>query len=386
MKKFIGRLLVLAAVLMLAAVPAYADDTPSGTAIDSGITTYSLESGVYYLAEDITLPATISIEIQRGNEVTIDLNGHTLTASSTSVIQVGGKLTLVDSSAEQTGTITGGTYGITCSAFGGEVVMNGGTITGINGTSSGAAVSNSGTFTMNGGSITGNTGEWGGGVYNYGTFTMNGGTISNNTASDGSSLQNGGGVYVSGGTFTMNDGTITGCSAANGGGVYVSGGTFNLTGGTITDNITSESGGGIYVGEDVTFTMSGGTITDNTAGTTGGGIHFEAKNGAAVTIAGGAIYENTAQEDMGQDVAIEVSSGDTATLTINSNVNSGIPGYDGWYEEQTKENYIDMAGTKAAGVSPYTNGIYLTAPAGTVAKFYTRTLTLDGDIGVNYYV
>jgi hypothetical protein len=93
---------------------------------------------------------------------------------------------------------------------------------------------------------------------------------------DNISSSSGGGVYVSGGTFTMSGGTISGNTASSGGGVFVSGSvyasvTFTMSGGTISDNTAAafspslSSGGGVYVGGGGTFTMSGGTISGNAA-------------------------------------------------------------------------------------------------------------------------
>ena len=145
----------------------------------------------------------------------LDLNGHTIDRGRTSagnfgfVVYVhGGDLTIMDSSAEQTGTITGG-YNSHAAQGGGVTIDDGGRLT------------------LAGGSISGNTSSGnGGGVYMYDdscSFIMTGGSITGNTAAD-----NGGGVFAgykqycgdqTGCSFTMSGGIISGNSAANGGGV-----------------------------------------------------------------------------------------------------------------------------------------------------------------------
>ena len=227
-------------------------------------------------------------------DITLDLNGYKIdggNANGNSVITVaaGATLTLIDRSAAQTGTITGG-QGSNGPCGGGVLnygtfIMEGGTITGNTVGRSGGGVCNAGTFTMTGGAITGNTATsyYGGGVNNEGTFTMEGGTISGNTA------KTGGGVYnTSTGKFDMTGGAITGNTATGaGGGVYVyASSTFNMKGGAITGNTASKYGGGVYNAGN--FTMKGGTISGNTADS--GGVH----NRAAFTMEGGEISGNTA--------------------------------------------------------------------------------------------
>ena len=124
-----------------------------------------------------------------------------------------------------------------------------------------------GTKTVNGGVITGGTGSQhgstyrGGGVYNCGTFTMQGGSIAGCSVAgkDGSDSGRGGGVYNDG-TFRMEGGSIVGCvdlmveggGTSGGAGVY-SRGSFTMTGGTIAECAADQSGGGI-------FGMDGSTV------------------------------------------------------------------------------------------------------------------------------
>ena len=215
------------------------------------------------LAADTVM--TVAVTVDSGKSLTIDLNGHTLTAAENSQafrIQ-NGALTIEDSGS--TGVIQG-----------------------------------SGTVTGNGGAI------WMSSSDSNNALTLTGGTIRGFTATDG------GGVYVSGGSFKMTDGTIYTCNATNaGGGVYVSSGSFEMSGGSI-ENCTAHEGAGVKVlassgkasfsmsgsgeikncnqdgvsiaaiGGTSEFSMSGGTIEDNS----GFGVWVD--NGSAV-MSGGSV-------------------------------------------------------------------------------------------------
>lgn len=225
--------------------------------------TYTNNECKVRLTENIVM--TGAVTVNNGNRLTIDLNGHTLTAAENSrafFIQ-NGALTIEDSGS--TGVIQG-----------------------------------SGTVTGNGGAIWMSSGD------SNNALTLTGGTIRGFTATDG------GGVYVSGGSFKMTDGTISTCNATNaGGGVYVSSGSFEMSGGSI-ENCTAHEGAGVKVlassgkasfsmsgsgeikncnqdgvsiaaiGGTSEFSMSGGTIEDNS----GFGVWVD--NGSAV-MSGGSV-------------------------------------------------------------------------------------------------
>lgn len=225
--------------------------------------TYTNKECKVRLTENIVM--TGAVTVNNGNRLTIDLNGHTLTAAENSQafrIQ-NGALTIEDSGS--TGVIQG-----------------------------------SGTVTGNGGAI------WMSSSDSNNALTLTGGTIRGFTATDG------GGVYVSGGSFKMTDGTISTCNATNaGGGVYVSSGSFEMSGGSI-ENCTAHEGAGVKVlassgkasfsmsgsgeikncnqdgvsiaaiGGTSEFSMSGGTIEDNS----GFGVWVD--NGSAV-MSGGSV-------------------------------------------------------------------------------------------------
>lgn len=191
------------------------------------------------LAADTVM--TGSVTVNSGKSLTIDLNGHTLTApeNSKAFWIRNGALTIEDSIG--TGVIQGSG---TVNGYGGAIWMSSGDSTNA--------------LTLTGGTIRGFNAGYGAGVYmGNGTFHMTGGAIQSCSAADG------GGVYVDGGSFKMTDGTISACNATNaGGGVYVSSGTFEMSGGSI-ENCTAHEGAGVKVlvsSGKASFSMSGGTI------------------------------------------------------------------------------------------------------------------------------
>lgn len=245
--------------------------------------TYTNNECKVRLTENIVM--TGAVTVNNGNRLTIDLNGHTLTAAENSrafFIQ-NGALTIEDSGS--TGVIQG-----------------------------------SGTVTGNGGAI------WMSSSDSNNALTLTGGTIRGFTATDG------GGVYVSGGSFKMTDGTISTCNATNaGGGVYVSSGSFEMSGGSI-ENCTAHEGAGVKVlassgkasfsmsgsgeikncnqdgvsiaaiGGTSEFSMSGGTIEDN------GGYGVRVDAGSA-EMRGGSVTRSE---------RYDIYIGSSATLTVNN--------------------------------------------------------------------
>ncbi len=212
------------------------------------------------LGQDITLTGG-RLEIGAVT-ITLDLNGHTLSrsieaaADDGQVIAVknGGQLTVTDSSADKSGTITGGWAkmggGILVNA-GGELTIQGGTITGNTASELGGGIHNEGTTTIKGGTITGNTaGTYGGAIYSNKTLNIvnmsSGVTLSGNTA------QSGGGAICTEGETTLHHVTLKGNNGgAYGGGIYMFGtGTVLLQSDcTITGN-TAQTGGGIFMTAD----------------------------------------------------------------------------------------------------------------------------------------
>ena len=274
--------------------------------------TYTNNECKVRLTESIVM--TGAVTVNNGNRLTIDLNGHTLTAAENSrafFIQ-NGALTIEDSIGggviQGSGTVNG---------YGGAILMNG-------------SDSNN-ALTLAGGTIRGFTAKYGAGVsMGNGTFRMSGGAIRNCSATGGKA--DGGGVYVSGGSFEMSDGTISACNAANaGGGVYVLGGSFEMSGGSIED-CTAYEGAGVKVypssGKTASFSMTGGEIQNcNTNGVSiyaiggtsefsmsGGTIEDNGGDGVRVD-AGSAVMSGGSVKD---SELYDIRIGSSATLTVNN--------------------------------------------------------------------
>lgn len=264
------------------------------------------------LTKDIVM--TGAVTVNNGNSLTIDLNGHTLTAAENSrafFIQ-NGALTIEDSIGggviQGSGTVNG---------YGGAILMNG-------------SDSNN-ALTLAGGTIRGFTAKYGAGVsMGNGTFRMTGGAIRNCSATGGKA--DGGGVYVSGGSFEMSDGTISACNAANaGGGVYVLSGSFEMSGGSIED-CTAYEGAGVKVypssGKTASFSMTGGEIKNcNTNGVSiyaiGGTSEFSMSGGTIEDNGGDGVRVDAGSAVMSggsvtRSELYDIRIGSSATLTVNN--------------------------------------------------------------------
>lgn len=274
--------------------------------------TYTNKECKVRLTEDIEM--TVAVTVDNGKSLTIDLNGHTLTApeNSKAFWIRNGALTIEDSIG--TGVIQGSG---TVNGYGGAILMNG-------------SDSNN-ALTLAGGTIRGFTAKYGAGVsMGNGTFRMTGGAIRNCSATGGKA--DGGGVYVSGGSFEMSDGTISACNAANaGGGVYVISGSFEMSGGSIED-CTAYEGAGVKVypssGKTASFSMTGGEIQNcNTNGVSiyaiggtsefsmsGGTIEDNGGDGVRVD-AGSAVMSGGSVKD---SELYDIRIGSSATLTVNN--------------------------------------------------------------------
>ncbi len=237
--------------------------------------TYTNNECKVRLTENIVM--TTAVTVDNGNSLTIDLNGHTLTApeNDRAFYIRGGALTIED------GTRTG-------------VIQGSGTVTSYGGNGGAIWMSSSDSnnaLRLTGGTIRGFTAKYGAGVYmGSGTFHMTGGAIQNCSATDGNA--DGGGVYVFGGSFEMTDGKISACKATNaGGGVYVSSGSFKMSGGSI-ENCTAHEGAGVKVyassGETASFSMNGSGEIKN-CNTDGVSISAIGNGTPEFTMAGGTI-------------------------------------------------------------------------------------------------
>jgi hypothetical protein len=198
--------------------------------------TINLASGCTY-----TLTATLTINADGGNVLTINGNGATI--SGNNAVQV-----------------------LNIAPGGANVSINSVTLTAGSNSFAGGIYNNQGTVTLDNSTVSGNTGDYGGGIVNVGTLTLNSSTVSNNSAG-----VDAGGIYSAlGTTLTLNNSTVSGNSAGlNGGGVYVTESTLTLNNSTISGNNAS-IGGGIHNGQS-TSTLNNSTVSGNNA-SIGGGI------------------------------------------------------------------------------------------------------------------
>lgn len=198
------------------------------------------------MSGDITLTGTLSIN---NKELSIDLNGHTITAANN----------------QRAFNINGGTLEIKDSV-GNGIIQGNGTVTGR-----------------------------GGAIYMEGSgsaLTISGGTIQGFTASI-----SGGGVYMRDGTFNMTGGAIENCTAPEGAGVKMYPDSGNTCTFTMSDSaeIKNCSNDGVSIASSGTskFTMSGGTIDNNK----GYGLWTSARSNTEILLSGGTIT-NSERYDM----------------------------------------------------------------------------------------
>ena len=275
-KRILSILLMCCMVLTLLPVTALAEDSAYTVGEDTGVSaralagtagtklkadniaTYvanGLGSGVYTLAEDVTISGTLRVT----GEATVDLNGHILRyaeeAEPDSIFRVtgGSTLTLTDSAPTAThsdaslpagGLITGGKGFKYDNGAGQSYNYYGG----------GVYVETGASFVLAGGTIyacgvqSGANQAFGGAIYaEGGSVTMTGGAIRNCAVSADYSAS-GGAIYAKAGSVTMTSGVISGCSAMYGGGISASGCTVRITGGRIENCKASEHSGGLYIG------------------------------------------------------------------------------------------------------------------------------------------
>ena len=241
--------------------------TSSGTATPvsdwTGLTDAVRKGGNVQLSGNIALTDTLSIN---NKILSIDLNGHTITAANNQrAFNInGGKLEIKDS-------------------VGNGIIQGNGTVTGS-----------------------------GGAIYMEGSgsaLTISGGTIQGFTAST-----SGGGVYMSDGTFNMTGGAIENCTAPEGAGVkmYPDSGntcTFTMSGSAEIKNCSNDGVSIAWSGTSK-FTMSGGTIDNNK----GYGLWTSSRSNTEILLSGGTIANN---EDYDMVIHRKV------TLQVNSATVSG---------------------------------------------------------------
>ena len=166
------------------------------------------------LMADISITSTLKIS----SSLTLDLNGHVLKMTGDgSVLKVSDRatLTITDSSAAKSGTITGGNAedggGVYVEAYA-TLEMTGGCITGCRAVDGGGVyIDNNATLKMTGGCITDCHASYGGGIYSYENLYMGGTAKIEKCTSNGGSYdaiwnRERCNIYADGGTV---DGTVS---------------------------------------------------------------------------------------------------------------------------------------------------------------------------------
>ena len=246
--------------------------------------------GTVQLTEDIEITQTLYVE----RSMTIDLNGHVLKMTGDgSVLKVSGRatLTIQDSSAAKSGTITGGN------------AKDGG----------GVYIEAYATLEMTGGCITDCHASYGGGIYSYENLYMGGTAKIEKCTSNGGSYdaiwnRERCNIYADGGTV---DGTVS-----NLGTIMHSEGAAAETvfNGTVYNRSAGKIEAGIYKGTvENTGTITGGTFYDAVTNRKAS-LSFMTEAG---TISGGTFYGSIVNEGGPEQVA------DSAKVAVTFNTDGG---------------------------------------------------------------
>ena len=294
-RKLLGIVLAVCVLCSLLTVTALAEgETP--IAAD----TTTLTDGTYILNDDVTLTAG-ALTVQNDVTVTIDLNGHKLTnLASNHTIVNNGMLTIVDSSAEKTGTVDNVSHaraavqnneGATCTILAGTYTRsmeNGGSATD-NGGNSYYTINNQGTMVIGAENGANNITVTANG--HYSSLVHNGWQNSSDAVSKSAIMTIYGGIFTGGintikndesGTLTIYDGTfnnVTQYAVQNWNKATINGGTFE-----------SSTMAAVFNGLDTTgtsdgqLTIIGGTFVAPSNSTV---IQSNNKTGTKVEITGG---------------------------------------------------------------------------------------------------
>lgn len=335
-----------------------------------------------------------ALAISEGKTLTLDLNGHTLdrhlnrATSGGNAVTNRGTLTIIDSSEDKTGTITG--------------AYNDG---------SGGGILNYGEFTLDSGNITGNLAEYGGGgIFNKGTATVNGGSITGNTASGQG--KNGGGIWTDN-SLTISGGTIQGNNArtGNGGGISFNKGGLDISGSpVITGNTAGGSSNDLFIwtnDNDDNFIFISDELSEGARIGVRTPAYPPASDAFTVYLDGFGDYTNfvsnysdyaVRQNEDGEAVFMPlytITANQTANGTLNV-VSKACEGDEITLDLVPDVGYsVDKAFVNGEEIEPL-EGVYsfvMPAQNTTVSAEYIRniwfaghSLTLRGDIGINYYL
>lgn len=278
-----------------------------------------------------------SVTVYSG-EVTISGGTISSTADTTLDIKKGAVVHMLGGTVENTGSKTAiqteGTLSVSNSSevksngnaiieTGGTTFINGGTIT-ATGSSAAIEVDDNATITISGGTVTGATGNATIDVEEKATANITGGTVKN-TNSNGSAIDTSGELNISSNATIESAGR--GISVDNGSTVSVTGGTITTTG-TKTAIIVHQGG---------TYTQDGGQINSSADG-------IEA-NGGTTTLTSGEVKTDSGYSIKKTDDSATVTIDDSMTLSGSSDYTiTYYPNYEGSTSE-TKKKYYGITAT-----------------------------------------
>ena len=362
---------ILMTLVLVCALPIWAAFVTSGDVTNPLVsTTWATLPDLQGMIDHANAGATITLNsnteiaatLQITKNLTLDLNGCTLRMTGTgSVLKVSGRatLTIQDSSAEGTGTITGGNAeyggGVYVEAYA-ALEMTGGCITGCRAEDGGGVyIDHNATLKMTGGCITDCHASYGGGgIFSYENLYMSGtAKIEKCTSKWGSDdaiwNRESCNIYADGGTVdgtVNNQGTIRRSEGAAAETVF-NGTVYNRSAGTIIAgryNGTVENNGTITNGT-ITGGTFWGTVTNKKS----------AWGNAAGTISGGTFYSSIVNEAGPEQVtgvtfAVTFDIGDgTKTEPTLVEYNNPVPEraaptksghtFTGWYLGEEKYNF-----------------------------------------------
>ena len=236
-------------------------------------------SGSWYLDTNVT----ISKEVGLKENLTLCLNGHTITGKTASM-----RVFSTNGSGSQVLTISD------CTAKTENGVYTAGKITGSHNTNTGAGggaifLRAGGVLRLFDGIICDNSTVAGGGaIYaNKATIEIYGGEFSGNYAKNAEGTwKTGGAIYLQDTNMVMYGGTVTGNEANDGSGIHLSGASFlDIRGGKVTGNIAHKEGAGVNVASTgANLTVSGNVqIMGNTLAD-GKASNLRLRDGKTITV------------------------------------------------------------------------------------------------------
>ena len=334
---------------------------------------------------DIYIDLSTDQPLNVGRDVILDLNGHSLGIKLSMwaghmlngiKIASGVTLTIRDSSASSTGTLTVKNQAVSDIRSGNGAAIN---------TTGGTLVIEGGTVIANGGS---DAAGIGGGLYgDGGTITISGGTV---TATGGSNAAGiGGGNSGLGATVNITGGTVTATGGSNaagiGGGSAAPSSPVTINSGTVTakGGVNGAGIGGGFRSYCNTVTVNGGMVTA-TGGSTGAGIGGAVNgSGGTVTINAGTVIATGGEHAPGIGGTAGASGG---TTTINggevtANGGAGAAGIGGGYAGGNGGTVIITGGIVTATGKLKTQGTSQYSGAGIGgggAMSGTATVTITG--------